>query len=151
MNGIRVFYYNVSIAELERKDHPQGVEKYKACPLIFSSERLISTVEAESIITEQEYHEWMDLAYARRANRAIHQILGYPDQFAHDPFIPEDLFFPELIQYADMTQEHRLLLQLDDSIGDVIDFPACGRKHLFCMLNRDLKARNFSRVWLDSD
>ncbi len=106
----------------------------------------------EELMTSDEYDHWIHIndEYRKEGN-SPHHMLGYPDLGSHGPEVPEKLF-----PMGDLSREqrvargrdHRLLLQLEDAMWDIMGFKF-GRTVYFCMRNQDLLRADFSRVWVD--
>ncbi len=172
--AIQVFYRKEDKHQLTRREFPSNIpisgsepQAYTACTLQFTWESMLPPgedcrVEPEEegqeahskvlVMTRDEYSHWLISNYEfRKEYGGVHHMLGYPDIGSHGPRVPDELFPMEgtsIDERVARFQDHRLLLQLDDSIGDLMKFRR-GRTVYFCMRNQDLLRADFSRVWVD--
>lgn len=110
-------------------------------------------------LTQEEWDTYIQLLYELRANKSMHQMLGYSDDA--QPYAMEngyenvrDKFFPGSSPFKSLTPDEqneeffqgRLLLQIDEekSIKMRIGY---GRLYFF-VREQDLKAKDFSKVWV---
>jgi uncharacterized protein YwqG/predicted DNA-binding WGR domain protein len=117
--------------------------------------------DAKVELTEDEWDAYITLREGLRANKNIHQMLGHSDDV--QPYAMEngyenvrDLFFPGSSPFESLTQKKRyeeyfqgrLLLQIDEEKNIKMQFGRGGRLYFF-IREQDLKARDFSKVWVN--
>jgi Domain of unknown function (DUF1963) len=129
----------------------------------------ISLPEAEHILTErlgvgpddyQAYNALMDELRQAHSLAGLTQVLGYPAEIQHDPFVTcqvashglepqtsDDWKSDELIRLLDAREAWRLLLQVD-SISEIgMEWADSGLLY-FSMRDGDLRTRQWDKSWL---
>jgi uncharacterized protein YwqG len=145
---------------------------YKARVAKFQNEVTLPSVEtcyiggpgdtgAKVELTEEEWKAYANLRYEWRANKNIHQMLGHADDV--QPYALEnsyesvrDVFFADGRAFKSLTPKEqseeffqgRLLLQVDEEKSIKMQFGRGGRLYFF-IREQDLKARDFSKVWVN--
>jgi uncharacterized protein YwqG/predicted DNA-binding WGR domain protein len=152
---------------------------YGACAVAFHNEVTLPHVESyyigvpgnktvkvelmtgEEEDEEEEWDAYAELLYELRANENIHQMLGYADGV--QPYTLEnsyqdvrDVFFPGNRPFKSLSEEEqseeifqgRLLLQVSGETSNKMEFGQGGRLFFF-IREQDLKARDFSKVWVN--
>jgi uncharacterized protein YwqG/predicted DNA-binding WGR domain protein len=170
----RVLFHNDANAELAPVPQPKPYHLhlvYNACALKFQNEITVPCIETSYIggpgntdakveLTEEEWNAYADVLNELRANERIHQMLGYADDV--QPFALEngyenvrDRFFPGTSPFSTLSDSEkyaeyfqgRLLLQIDDEPSIKMEFGSSGRLFFF-IREQDLKARDFTKVWV---
>jgi uncharacterized protein YwqG/predicted DNA-binding WGR domain protein len=152
---------------------------YGACAIAFHNEVTLPHVESyyigvpgnktvkvalmtgEEEDEEEEWDAYAELLYELRANENIHQMLGHADGV--QPYTLEngyqdvrDVFFPGNSPFKSLSEEEqseeifqgRLLLQISGEKSNKMEFGQGGRLFFF-IREQDLKARDFSKVWVN--
>jgi predicted DNA-binding WGR domain protein/uncharacterized protein YwqG len=117
--------------------------------------------DAKVELTEEEWDAYIDLRSAFRADKNIHQMFGHADDV--QPYALEnsyesirDAFFPDGRDFKGLSDKERneeffqgrLLLQVDEEKSSKMHFGRGGRLFFF-IRDKDLKARDFSKVWVN--
>jgi uncharacterized protein YwqG len=139
---------------------------YKVRAVAFQNEVTFPHVETYSLesrieLTEEEWGAYSDLHYELRANADVHQMLGYADDV--QPYALEnsyegvrDVFFPGTSPFKSLSRQEqneeifqgRLLLQISREKLANMQFGRGGSLFFF-IREQDLKARDFSKVWVN--
>lgn len=170
----RVLYHEGPDDNLASRFPPTPVPlhvQFNACELKFANEVTLPNIETCQIggpgnadakveLTGEEWDAYAGLRYELRANQKIHQMLGHADDLqpfalengyenARDKFFPGSRPFKELPQkeqYEELFQG-RLLLQIQEEPCNKMRFGRDGALYFF-IREQDLKARDFSKVWV---
>lgn len=117
--------------------------------------------DAKVELTEEEWDPYIDLLSEFRADQNIHQMFGHADDV--QPYALEnsyaevrDVFFPDGRPFESLTPKEqnveffqgRLLLQVDEEKSSKMQFGRGGRLYFF-IREQDLKARDFTKVWVN--
>jgi uncharacterized protein YwqG/predicted DNA-binding WGR domain protein len=145
---------------------------YRAREVRFQTEVTLPNIEtcyiggpgnnhAKVELTEEEWDAYADLCDKLRANQNIHQMFGHADDA--QPYALEnsyesvrDVFFADGRPFKSLTPKEqneefhqgRLLLQVDEEKSIKMQFGRGGRLYFF-IREQDLKARDFSKVWVN--
>jgi len=164
--------YHDDFTHLQRRIPPRAIPSeaiYRACAVTFTAETTLPNIEtcyigekgdrtAKITLTPDEWEAYAELHYDMRANRSIHQMLGYAD--TTQPYVMEGnysdvraTFWPDLPPFEQLTageqqaewEQGRLLLQVDEQ-DNGMRFGRDGRLFFF-IREQDLRSLNFSGVW----
>jgi uncharacterized protein YwqG len=145
---------------------------YKARAARFQTELTLPNIEtcyigvtgdttARVELTEEEWNAYIELRSEFRADKNIHQMFGHADDV--QPYALENsyasvrnVFFPDGRHFKSLTPKEqaeeffqgRLLLQIDEEKSSKMQFGRGGRLYFF-IREQDLKARDFSKVWVN--
>jgi hypothetical protein len=112
-------------------------------------------------LSQDEWDAYADLHNEWRANKDIHQMFGHADDV--QPYGLEnsyasvrDVFFPDGRPFQSLPPKEqneeflqgRLLLQISEEKNCKMQFGRGGRLYFF-IREKDLKARDFSKVWVN--
>jgi hypothetical protein len=111
-------------------------------------------LEGRIVLSAEAWTRLAELWYEHRANANIDQMLGWADNGAHGDSIPPEYTrgwrqIPILDRLRE-TQDARLLLQLSPATYEPTGI-RFGRTLYFYIRESDLRRRDFSRAWYDSD
>jgi len=171
----RVIYYNGSDHKYVPREPPIPIPPhldYKPRAIKFQTELTLPNIEtcyiggpgnkeAKVELTEEEWNAYIDLRAEFRADQNIHQMFGHADdvqayalengyESVRDVLFPDGRPFKSLTtkeQYEEFFQG-RLILQIDEEKGSKMQFGRGGRLYFF-IREQDLKARDFSKVWVN--
>lgn len=145
---------------------------YKPRTITFETEMTLPNVEtcyiggpgnsdAKVEVTEEEWNAYADLRAEFRAGNNIHQMFGHADDV--QPYALEnsyesvrDVFFSDGRPFKSLTPKEqnaeflqgRLLLQVDEEKDSKMQFGRGGRLFFF-IREQDLKARDFTKAWVN--
>jgi uncharacterized protein YwqG/predicted DNA-binding WGR domain protein len=122
---------------------------------------LTGNADAKVELTQEEWDAYAELRYELRSNQTIHQMMGHADDV--QPYALEnsyesvrDTFFSDGRAFKDLTRKEqsgelfrgRLLLQIDTDKNMNMTFGRGGRLFFF-IRDKDLIAKDFSKVWVN--
>lgn len=159
--GSRVYYYDGSMAQLERKPCPEGIRRFEPSALTFSSQISLpeySSQLVETSLSEDEYERYLDVVDELELD-GEHKLLGHSNNIQNGMELQCELVRngiycgtasayndPRVAELAAGRFDWQLLFQIASYDEDSMQWGDDGRLY-FWIRSEDLENKDFDKAW----